>query len=151
MQFVGSNFAMKNKPFEFRIGHSHTVCKFISPETPVRYAEASGARNPLHLDAEAATQSGLGGAVLHGMCSMAFMLSGLMLLCGESVFIRDVDLRFSFPVIPGEVVVFKYVVARTEPGRLEFAVSARNSAGREVLKNVRVGAVIRNSSQEHTI
>jgi len=139
---------MENTSLDLKTGHFHTLYKYISSEAPTLYAEASGDRNPLHLDASIAAERGMDGTVLHGMCSLAFMLSGLMIILGGNGFIKSADSRFSAPVKPGEVIAFKYFLKRAESGEFEFAVSARNREGHEVLKNARVIACDRRLRQE---
>ena len=45
----------------------------IALEQLQRYADASGDRNPIHLDEEAAHRVGLDSIIAHGMLSMAFL------------------------------------------------------------------------------
>ena len=45
----------------------------ITLEQLQRYADASGDRNPIHLDEEAAHRVGLDSIIAHGMLSMAFL------------------------------------------------------------------------------
>ena len=54
------------------------VVKTISQEQLNRYAQASGDRNPLHLDAEFAATTQFGGIIAHGMLTLAF-ISEMML------------------------------------------------------------------------
>jgi len=45
----------------------------ITQEQLLRYAQASGDSNPIHLDEEAAHRVGLDSVIAHGMLSMAFL------------------------------------------------------------------------------
>jgi len=45
----------------------------VTLEQLQRYADASGDRNPIHLDEEAAHRVGLDSIIAHGMLSMAFL------------------------------------------------------------------------------
>ncbi|MGH7425078.1 MAG: FAS1-like dehydratase domain-containing protein, partial [Candidatus Methylomirabilales bacterium] len=47
------------------------VAQRVDEDQAFRYAEASGDRNAVHLDEEAARAAGFPGIILHGMCTMA--------------------------------------------------------------------------------
>lgn len=52
---------------------SPLVKPLVTLEQLQRYADASGDRNPIHLDEEAAHRVGLDSIIAHGMLSMAFL------------------------------------------------------------------------------
>jgi hypothetical protein len=64
----------------------------------VRYAQASGDHNPIHLDDQAARRAGLGGVIAHGMLSMA--LAGRILTdwVGDPTRVVDYGVRFTHPL-----------------------------------------------------
>jgi acyl dehydratase len=68
-----------------------------------RYADASGDRSPIHLDAEFARSAGLPGVILQGMCTIA--LTGRAIAAavakGDGGRIRRLAVRFSKPLLPG--------------------------------------------------
>jgi acyl dehydratase len=68
-----------------------------------RYADASGDRSPIHLDAEFARSAGLPGVILQGMCTIA--LTGRAVAAavaeGDGGRIRRLAVRFSKPLLPG--------------------------------------------------
>jgi len=48
------------------------LTKHVTVEQIRQYAEASGDRNPIHLDETFARSAGLPGVIAHGMLTMAF-------------------------------------------------------------------------------
>jgi acyl dehydratase len=65
----------------------------------VRYAEASGDFNPIHLDERTAVAAGLPGVVAHGMLTMA--LAGLVVTewAGDQGALTEYAVRFVRPVV----------------------------------------------------
>ena len=75
----------------------------VAPDLAVRYAEASGDRNPIHLDPEAARSAGLPGTVVHGACALALVADAVAAGQGRGPVppVRRLVARFSAPVLPG--------------------------------------------------
>lgn len=75
----------------------------VTQEMVVAYAEISGDRNPVHLDADYAAGTRFGGTVAHGMLTAGFF-SGIMgtELPGPGSIYLGQDLRFLAPVRPGD-------------------------------------------------
>ena len=63
-----------------------------------RYAEASGDRNPIHLDDSAARSLGLPGVVAHGMLVMALAVGSVSEWIGGADRLLATDVRFASPV-----------------------------------------------------
>jgi len=71
-----------------------------------RYAEASGDRNPVHLDPVAAAASVFGTRVAHGMMVAAMISQSLTEAFGAAwIDSGRLKIRFKAPVKPGETVV----------------------------------------------
>lgn len=69
------------------------------------YAEASGDHNPIHLDAEYAAATQFGTRIAHGMLSLALVTEMLAIEFPNTWHSGGkLKVRFSAPVIPGEVV-----------------------------------------------
>lgn len=93
----------------------------------------SGDYNPLHADPDAARTAGFDRPILHGLCSFGMASHAVMRgVCGfRPEIIREVAVRFSAPVFPGDTVSFEFW--RTDDGVLFRAgVRQRNAI---VLKN----------------
>jgi acyl dehydratase len=111
----------------------------VDIDQALRYAEASGDRNPIHVDDEAAKAVGLPGVILHGMCTMA--LCGRMIVDelagGDPTRLKRLAVRFYRPVFPGNDLVTALYDAGTEGGRHIVAFEA-SSAGKVVVRDGRV-------------
>lgn len=74
----------------------------ITREQISAYAEASGDRNPIHLDDEFARSVGLPGVIAHGMLLMGLMASTV----GHPSELRQISVRFGGIVLPGDTITF---------------------------------------------
>jgi acyl dehydratase len=93
------------------------------------YAEASGDRNPIHLDDEFARTVGLPGVIAHGMLQMGLAASVAADAAGGPDKLRRLSCRFAGMVVPGDIVTFTAEPAG--PGKLELR--AVNQRGEQVL------------------
>jgi acyl dehydratase len=93
------------------------------------YAEASGDRNPIHLDGDFAKSVGLPGIIAHGMLQMGLMATVAAEAAGGPELLRRLYCRFAGMVEPGDTVTF--AAETTAPGHL--ALSATNQRGEAVL------------------
>ncbi|MGV9674199.1 MaoC/PaaZ C-terminal domain-containing protein [Nocardia sp. NPDC003482] len=106
----------------------------LPAELAARYADATGDRNPIHLDPAVARAAGLPGVVLHGMATYAIVWAAARRILtdagvdGEFVGSRT---RFALPVLPGAALAV--TVHRTGDPAL-VAVTARQH-GRRVLRD----------------
>jgi acyl dehydratase len=75
----------------------------VDADMPERYAEASGDRNPIHLDADLARAVGLPGVINHGLGTLSLVTGGLVreLADGDPARVARVEARFTSMVIPG--------------------------------------------------
>jgi acyl dehydratase len=66
----------------------------------------SGDRNPLHVDAATAALGGFDRPILHGLSTMGLVARALIHLCagGAAHRLREIRLRFTAPVEPGETI-----------------------------------------------
>lgn len=69
-----------------------------------RYAQASGDFMPIHIDDEFAKSVGLGGIIIHGLCTMAnASWAAITSLCdSDPTKLKRMALRFSKPLRPGD-------------------------------------------------
>lgn len=88
------------------------------------YAEASGDRNPIHLDDEFARSVGLPGVIAHGLLQMGLLAR----VAGEPQRLRRLTCRFAGIVRPGDTIEYR---SEEEGGRVQL--SASNQAGEPVL------------------
>ena len=65
----------------------------------VRYAGASGDRNPIHWSERVATSVGLPGVIAHGMFTMALAARALDTWAGRPGRVRELSCKFTKPVV----------------------------------------------------
>jgi acyl dehydratase len=113
-----------------------TVAQTIDADQTVRYAEASGDRNPIHVDANIARMAGLPGIIVHGLCTMAFTARVMVdALCGgDPTRLKRLAVRFSRPVLPGDTITTRVWAAGDRDGRQLFAYETSNSDGLAVIR-----------------
>ena len=76
-------------------------------EEIARYAEASGDRNPIHLDDDFARRVGLPGVIVHGLLQMGILANVAVAAAGgDPARIRRLSTRFAGMVEPGDEVIF---------------------------------------------
>ncbi len=119
---------------QFREGDTFSHERTCERYGPIYYAAASGDFNPIHLDPEVGQMAGLGGVILHGMCTMAWAVEATVNFLGDPGALKRFRVRFSRPVAPGDTVVFSGRVTRVEGARLAGELSAKNQKGEDVLK-----------------
>ena len=96
-------------------------------EQVAEYAEASGDRNPIHLDDEFARSVGLPGVIAHGMLQMGLLAVVAAQAAGGPSHLRSMSCRFAGMVVPGETVTFS--AGPASEGRLDLrAVNERGEA-----------------------
>ena len=120
-----------------------SVEQTIDRDQTFRYAEASGDRNPIHVDENVAKMAGLPGIVVHGLCTMAFaskvMIDGL---CGgDPERLKRLRVQFSRPVFPGQSITTKVWATTTKlwasgerTNRRAFAFETYNPEGMAVIR-----------------
>ncbi|MDQ6882847.1 MAG: MaoC family dehydratase N-terminal domain-containing protein [Candidatus Dormibacteraeota bacterium] len=78
------------------------------------YAEASGDRNPIHLDEAFARSVGLPGVIAHGMLTMAFANQMLTDWLGDRSRLKRLEGRFGGMVRPGDEVTCAGTVTKKD-------------------------------------
>lgn len=113
-----------------------TVAQTIDKDQTYRYAEASGDRNPIHVDEGVAKMAGLPGIIVHGLCTMAFTSKVAIdrLCAGDPTRLKRLRVRFSRPVLPGQTITTKVWADGDQAGRKVFAYETFNPGGQPVIK-----------------
>ena len=122
----------------FKVGDTFTHVRDCDRYRAICYAGASGDFNPIHIDGEVGKAAGLGGAILQGLCTMAWATEAAALYLGDAARIRRVRVRFSRPVAVEDTITVVGRVVRFEEGLLVAELAARNQRGEEVL----VGGIV---------
>ena len=105
----------------------------ITREQITAYAEASGDRNPIHLDDEFARSVGLPGVIAHGMLQMGLLASWLTQTVGDHRKLRRLGVRFAGMARPGDTLTFGGRVADVTDGVAKLEVWGQNQRGERVL------------------
>lgn len=87
------------------------------------YAEASGDHNPIHIDADFARSTAMGGTIAHGMLVLAFISQMMTAAFGETWLASGaLDVRFRAPARPGDTITARARALEAKDGRLRYAV-----------------------------
>ena len=110
------------------------LTKQITVEQIQRYAEASGDRNPIHLDETFARSAGLPGVIAHGMLTMAFANQTVTDWLGDRSLLKRLQGRFAGMVLPGDEVTCSGSVASKDEQarRLVINLVVTNQRGEKV-------------------
>lgn len=79
-----------------------SLTKHVTVEQIRQYADASGDRNPIHLDESFARSAGLPGVIAHGMLTMAFANQMVTDWLGDRLLLKRLQGRFAGMVLPGD-------------------------------------------------
>lgn len=114
-----------------------TVSRTVTREQIAAYADASGDRNPIHLDDAFARSVGLPGVIAHGLLGFAFLGTMLTEWTGDPASVKRLSARFSGIVRPGDTVTLRAEVTGAEvaggAGRLTLRLEGANQNGERVL------------------
>jgi acyl dehydratase len=105
------------RPFdEVAVGDPVPELRRVVTREDVRaYAEASGDRNPLHLDDEAARSAGFDGVIAHGMFTMGHMSTAVVSWVEDAAAVTAITAQFRAPVPMGVEIVAGGRVGSLDP------------------------------------
>src|SRR5438105_14942177 len=111
------------------------LTKHVTIELIRRYAEASGDRNPIHLDEAFARSAGLPGVIAHGMLTMAFANQLVTDWLGDRSWLKRLQGRFAGMVLPGDELTCSGSVASKDEQtrRVVINLVVTNQRGEKVL------------------
>jgi meromycolic acid (3R)-3-hydroxyacyl-[acyl-carrier protein] dehydratase HadB len=107
------------------------VSRVVTREAVRAYAEASGDRNPLHLDDDAARAARFDGVIAHGMFTMGHLASAIAGWIGEEAFVSRIKVQFRSPVSIGETIVARGRVRSVDAGMRRVILNASVSVDRD--------------------
>jgi acyl dehydratase len=109
----------------------------ISEDQGVRYAEASGDHNPIHINEEIAKHAGFPRTIVHGLCTMALASKAIVdeLLGGKPSQLKYMSNRFSKPVLMGQTITTHMYDKGLNAGRHSIHFITKNDRGIPVLTN----------------
>ena len=118
------------------MGDTFTLTRTCDKYRPIYYAAASGDFNPIHIDPEVGRSAQLGGAILQGLCTMAWAVDAFVGYLGDPGKVSRAKVRFSRPVAIDDVIVFQGTVVAVTPELVRAEIEAKNQRGEDVLKGV---------------
>lgn len=112
--------------------------KHVTQEQVIRYAEASGDHNPIHLDPNFAAKTTFGRPIAHGMLILAFLSEMLTIAYGRFWLEGgSLKVRFKAPVYIGETVTtsgsLKSEIETAYSRRFIYRVGCSTQEGNEVI------------------
>ena len=97
---------------KFKPDDTASLAKTISDDDIRAFADATGDRNPLHLDEEFARQTRFGRRIAHGMLSASLISAVIAIeMPGQGSIYLGQTLQFVTPVFPGDTVTARVTVS----------------------------------------
>jgi acyl dehydratase len=127
---------------DFQAGDTFELVRTADRYRPIYYAAVSGDFNPIHIDPQVGRRAGFDGAILQGMCTMAWLADACTAYFGDPARVRRLRVRFSRPVVVGDTVTFRGRCTSVEGPVVKVEVEAVNQRGEEVLKGASAEAVL---------
>ncbi len=98
------------------VGQTYEVKRTVTDEMIKLFAEATGDKNPIHLDEEFAKNTMFGGRIAHGILSLGIVSSVIgMEFPGAGTIYLMQNAKFKRPVYVGEEVTVQLVVKEIDP------------------------------------
>lgn len=119
------------------VGQSVEVPTVVTAHMVELFAEATGDRNPVHLDEEFAAKTKFGGRIAHGMLTAGFVSAAIASkLPGPGSIYMGQTLRFTRPVKLGDTVTVKLEVVEiiAEKKRVRLSTVCTNQNGETVME-----------------
>jgi acyl dehydratase len=117
-------------------GQTFNGSEKVDKYRPIYYAGASGDFNPIHIDPEFGKMVGLGGAILQGLCTLAFASKTVTDWAGDPGKLKRLKCRFSAPVLMEDTISVQGTVTDVQSGRARVELRVVNQHGVEVLQKV---------------
>ena len=118
---------------DIKAGDTFSAAEEVDQYRTVYYAGASGDFNPIHIDPEFGKAVGLGGVILHGLCTFGFMTKTVTDWTGDPGSLKRVKCRFAMPEDLGDTITTEAKVMDVEESRATIDLKVANQDGAEVL------------------
>ncbi|MBW2544290.1 MAG: hypothetical protein JRD43_02210 [Deltaproteobacteria bacterium] len=118
---------------DIKVGDTFSASEEVDKYRTIYYAGASGDFNPIHIDPEFGKAVGLGGVILHGLCTFGFMTKTVTDWTGDPGALKRIKCRFAMPVHLGDTITTEVRVAAVEENRATIDLKVANQDGAEVL------------------
>jgi acyl dehydratase len=114
-------------------GETFTATETVDKYRAIYYAGASGDFNPIHIDPEFGKLVGLGGVILHGLCTLGFAAKTVTDRLGDPGRLKRLKCRFAAPVHLGDTVTTRAEVTETSSDRATIKLTVATQENVEVL------------------
>lgn len=121
---------------DINVGDTFSASEEVDKYRTVYYAGASGDFNPIHIDPEFGEMVGLGGVILHGLCTFGFMTKTVTDWTGDPGTLKKIKCRFAKPVHLGDTVTTKATISAVEGNKATIGLTVSNQDGADVLTQV---------------
>jgi 3-hydroxybutyryl-CoA dehydratase len=117
-------------------GQTFVAEEVVDKYRAIYYAGASGDFNPIHIDPEFGKKVGLGGAILQGLCTLAFASKTVTDWAGDPGRLKKLTCRFASPVFMEDRLSLKGEVREVSGGRAVIDLKVAKQTGQDVLTKV---------------
>lgn len=117
-------------------GQTFSATEQVDKYRAIYYAGASGDFNPIHIDPDFGKMVGLGGAILQGLCTMAFTSKTVTDWLKDPGKLKKLKCRFSAPVLMEDTLTIQGDVIDVKDGTGTVSLKVTRQTGQEVLTNV---------------
>lgn len=119
---------------EIDVGQKVSQKISVGKYQPIYYAGASGDFNPIHIDSDFGKMVGLDGAILQGLCTMAFVAkTSVDFAGGDPGSLKRIKVRFAKPVRPDDDITVQGNVVSKEGKIVHADIEATNQDGELVI------------------
>ncbi|MBN2284333.1 MAG: MaoC family dehydratase [Deltaproteobacteria bacterium] len=118
---------------DIKVGEVFTASEEVDKYRTIYYAGASGDFNPIHIDPEFGKMVGLGGVILHGLCTFGFMTKTVTDWTGDPGALKRIKCRFARPVHLGDTVTTEGTVTAVEGNTVSLDLKVTNQESVAVL------------------
>ncbi|MCX5851931.1 MAG: MaoC/PaaZ C-terminal domain-containing protein [Deltaproteobacteria bacterium] len=118
---------------DITVGESFSASEEVDKYRAIYYAGASGDFNPIHIDPEIGKMVGLGGVILHGLCTFGFMTKTVTDWAGDPGTLKRIKCRFARPVHLGDTITTSGTVSKVQGNRVSIDLKVMSQEGVEVL------------------
>lgn len=122
---------------DFFLGQTAELARSYSEQDVEQFADISGDRNPIHLNAEYAKNTRFGKRIVHGFLSGSLISAVLGNICpGEGSVYMNQTMNFLRPVFIGDEITAKVVVTGidSEKKQLTLETTCTNQNGKTVIE-----------------
>ncbi|MBN2158369.1 MAG: hypothetical protein JW807_03165 [Spirochaetes bacterium] len=117
-------------------GETFSGSEKVDKYRAIYYAGASGDFNPIHIDPDFGKMVGLGGAILQGLCTLAFAAKTVTDWAGDPGKLKKIRCRFSAPVMLEDTISIEGAVSDIQGNRAKVDLKVTRQTGVEVLQKV---------------